>query len=140
MPKRLLATLVLGASLAALVSAGASPPEGFAVPSGRGVRAKEPAPLLGTLWNDGRGQTELVHVDPDSLRPLPGPSVRVGHYGTTWAYSPTRERLAIATHLENKRGIASSFQILDPVTLRRSLALPLGNSHVIALAWLEAER
>jgi hypothetical protein len=137
---RLLATLVLAALAAVLVSAGTSPQAGFAVPSRVDVRAEEPTPLLGTVWNDVRGQTELVHVDPDSLRPLPGPSLRVGHYGTSWAYSPSGERLAIATHLETKRGIAASSQILDPVTLRRSLALPLGPSHVIALAWVEPDR
>jgi hypothetical protein len=138
--KRLAATLVFAALAALAGSSASSPQPGFAVPSSGDARAKEPTPLLGTVWNDVSGQTELVHVDPESLRALPGPSLRVGHYGTTWAYSPTGERLAITTHIKGKGKIAASFQILDPRTLRRSLALPLGSAHVIALAWLEADR
>jgi hypothetical protein len=137
---RLPVTLVV-AVVTAVVASAATPPEpGFAVPAGAGARAKEPTPLLGTVWNDVKGETELVHVDPDSLRPLAGPSLRIGHYGTTWAFSPSRDRLAIATHVEGRRGVSASLQILDPITLRRSLALPLGNSQVIALAWLEPDR
>jgi hypothetical protein len=138
--RRLLATLAFAACAALLASAATSPQAGLAVPSGAGVRGKEPGPLLGTVWNDVRGQTELVHVDPDSLRPLPAPSLRIGQNGTTWAYSPTRDRLAIATHVEGRRGISASFQVVDPLTLRRSLVLPLGSSQVLAMAWLEPDR
>ena len=137
---RLLATLLFAAFTALAASAATSPQPGFAVPAGGAAPAKERGPLLGTVWNDVRGQTELRHVDPGTLRPFPRPALRVGHYGTTWAYSPHGERLAIATHLETKRGIAASFQILDPVTLRRSLALPLGPSHAVAMAWVEPDR
>jgi hypothetical protein len=136
----LLATLVIAAFAAVLVSAATSPQSGFAVPSRLDARGKEATPLLGTVWNVPARSTELAHVDPDSLRALPVPRMRVGDYGTVWAYSPSRERLVIATHVEGRRGNASSLQILDPATLRRELALPLGNGHILALAWLEPDR
>jgi hypothetical protein len=138
--RRLLVTLVVAASLAALASAAASPPPGLAVPDRLQARSKEHAPLLGTVWNVAKRRTELVHVDPVSLQTLPAPVLGIGTYGTSWAYSPDRERLAIATHFESRRGFAASLQILDPATLRRQLALPLGPSGVRALAWLEPDR
>ena len=140
MRRRLLATLTLAVLAAVFASAAASPPPGFAVPSGSGWRAEEPLPLLGTAWNDAARSIDLVHVDPASLRALPEPSLRVGIYGAAWAYSPTRERLAVATHAAARRGIAASLQIVDPSTLRRVLALPLGYSRTVALAWLEPDR
>ena len=73
MRKRLVATLVFAASLAALVSAAASPPEGFAVPAGVAVREKETGPLLGTTWNEAERRNELVHVDPGRLDPRERP-------------------------------------------------------------------
>jgi hypothetical protein len=138
--KRLLAGLLAAASLAALVAAAASRPQGFAVPAGVELRAKESAPLLGTAWNEAEKRTELVHVDPDSLQALPEPSLRVGNYGTTWAYSPGRERLALAAHTDSRRGLSASLQVVDPATLRRQLALSLGYGQVFALAWLEPDR
>ena len=137
---RLLATLVFAAAAAAVASAAASPQARFAVPSGADAGVKEPRELLGTVWNEEKRWTELVQVDPTTLRRLPQPSLRVGAYGMPWAYSRTSDRLAIGTHVERRRGIQASLQILDPATFRRSLALPLGNAHVIALAWLETDR
>jgi hypothetical protein len=137
---RLLATLVFAAFVAALASAATSPQPGLALPSGAYARAKEPRELLGTVWNEEKRWAELRHVDPTTLRPFPEPSLRVGTHGMPWAYSRTADRLAIATHVESRRGIAASLQIVDPATLRRSLALPLGNAHVLALAWLEPDR
>lgn len=137
---RLLATLVFAAVAAALTSAATSPQSGLAVPSVADARVKEPRELLGTVWREAKRMTELVHVDPTTLRPLAEPSLRVGNYGMPWAYSRTGDRLAIATHVEGRRGITASLQILDPATFRRSLALPLGNANVIALAWLEPDR
>lgn len=139
MRKPLFATLVLAASLAALASAAASPPEGLAVPSGAAVRVKESAPLLGTTWNAARKRNDLVHVDPASLRALRGPSLPVGHHAT-WAYSPDRTRLGLTSQVSSRRGFVSTLQIVDPTTLRRELALPLGYSETRALAWLEPDR
>ena len=139
MHKRLLVMLVAAAALAALASAAASPPEGFAVPSGADTRAKEYAPLLGTTWNEAERRNELVHVDPVSLQARPEPSLRVGPY-VTWAYSPDGGRLALATHAQSRRGFSATIQIVEPATLRRQLALPLGYSEVRALAWLEPDR
>jgi hypothetical protein len=137
--RKLVATLVFAVSLVALASAAASAPEGLAVPTGVAVRAKENAPLLGTAWNEAERRNELVHVDPDSLRARPEPSLPVGSY-VAWAYSADRERLALATHASSRRGFAATLQIVDPASFRRELALPLGYSQIRALAWLEPDR
>ena len=140
MRTRLVVALVAAASLAALAPAAAAPHRASAVPAGTDASAKEAVPLLGLAWNDAARRTEVVHVDPETLRTLPGPALGVGRYGTSWAYSPDRTLLALATRSDSRRGLVSSLQIVDPTTLRRQLALPLGSSHIHALTWLEPDR
>ena len=50
----MLLALVVGA-VAAVVSGATAPEPGFAVPAGTGIRAKEPGPLLGTIWSGWPG-------------------------------------------------------------------------------------
>ena len=140
MRRRLFATLAVGASLGALVSAAASPQRGLALPAGPDVRSKEAAPLLGLRWSERERRQELVHVDPVSLQAQPEPSLGVGRYGSSWAFSPDRERLAYAAHSDSRRGIVSSLQVVEPRNLRRELALPLGFGEIWALAWLAPDR
>jgi hypothetical protein len=56
-------------------------------------------PLVGVTWGSNvtwstRGG-ELVRVDPDYFRPLPGPRLELGMHGYSWSYSPDRSRLVL---------------------------------------------
>ena len=106
----------------------------------RGSSRRAVAPLLGLRWNERDRRQELVHVDPESLRPQPEAALPVGRYGSTWAFSPDRGRLAYAAHSDSRRGIVSSLQVVEAATLRRELTLPLGFGEIWALAWLEPDR
>ena len=129
--------MLLAAVLAALAPVAASAPQEHAFPA---ARAKEPTPLLGLRWNDAKKRQELVHVDPVTLRPRAKPALGVGTFGTRWAYSRDRERLAIATQFQSRRGVVASLQVLDPHTFRRQMALPFANSELWAVSWPEPDR
>lgn len=93
------------------------------------------------------GSLRLVRLDPADLRPLPGPSVRVGSGGCAarlggtlcwpvpaWAFSPDRRKLAVAAE-------GAELRIIDVRRLRVSRRLPIEEGGPVgALAWLGPKR
>jgi hypothetical protein len=142
--KTLVAALLGVATLAALAPAAVSRPQPLAAPAAVGAAAKEPETLLGIVQRpqaDGREQSVLVRVDPESLRPVAGPGLPLGIWGvSSWAFSPDRSRVAVVRHVEARGRSASALRIVDVGALRRELELPLGYRYAVALGWLEPDR
>jgi hypothetical protein len=66
--------------------------------------------LYGLLPPNGGG--DLVRVDPNMLRPV-GRHLAVGEFGTTWAFSPDRSRLALGWSYTPTLGRVGAIRIVD---------------------------
>jgi hypothetical protein len=132
------AVLAVFFGLAAIVAAR---PEATSAPAA----ALAPKPQLSQLLGFANGR--LVHIDPESLQPLPGKSIRTGSGGCaprlggiacwsnpTWTVSPDEQRLVIA------RNAASSLQVVDARRMSVTGSVRVGGGTIGALAWLEPGR
>ena len=90
-------------------------------------------PLYGVTW---RGSLALVRVAPKTLRPLPGPSVRLAGEPLGWSFAPDRSRLALGSAPHGGR--------LRLIDLRRMRQLGdvqvTGRGSLIASAWVGPAR
>ena len=104
-----------------------------ALPAGGAAPAGPAVPPLGVV---GSRPAVLVRLDPRTLRPLPGPRVRLPYGISGYAWSPDRSLLALGD-LDN-----DALHLVDPVGLRRLATMRFG---IVAeapqsLAWLGPRR
>jgi hypothetical protein len=113
--------------LAALVA-------GLALASASAGGTKKEPTLYAFL--SGSGPHPLVHVDPDSLRPV-GKRLAVGSFGRAWSFSPDRSRLALAWSYLPTPGHPAAVRIVDLRRWRseRLIQLPGRLGQALALTW-----
>jgi hypothetical protein len=131
--------VVLAACLAlvAVPAAGARTAETDAAPvNGRETAAPKLPRLLGFV------DSSLVRIDPESLRPLPGPRIPVGSGGCAsrqggtacwsnppWTVSPNGRQLVVA------RNDVSSLLLVDAGSVRATAKIAITGGEIGALAW-----
>jgi hypothetical protein len=109
----------LAVAAASLAATGPSHPE----PALSMKPAKVPKPLLGIVGD--LGDSQLVRLDPTSLRPLPGPKVDVLDWGGAWAFSPDRSRIALGTGCQ--AGVSlGTLQLVDVRRMRSAACFVIG--------------
>jgi hypothetical protein len=85
--------------------------------------AKVPKPLLGIVGE--LGDSQLVRLDPSSLRALRGPKVDVLDWGGAWAFSPDRSRIALGTGCQ--AGVSlGTLQLVDVRRMRSAACFVIG--------------
>jgi hypothetical protein len=85
--------------------------------------AKVPKPLLGIVGE--HPDSQLVRLDPSSLRPVPGPRVDVLKWGGAWAFSPDRSRVALGSACQ--AGISlGTLQFVDVRRMRPAACFVIG--------------
>jgi hypothetical protein len=144
MLKTLAAAAIGLVALAVGVVAGFGRSEAFSAPARVVSSAPPVSPPLAI--SDKR----LVHVDPQTLAPLPGPRVDVGSGGCAsrgggeacwsippWSFSPDFSRLAV---VRNGRFAVRSLRLVDVAGLRVAADLRVAGGPVGALAWLGRNR
>jgi hypothetical protein len=97
---------------------------------------KEHGPLYGIVGH-ARRDTQLVRLDPRSLRPLRGPRFDLVHFVNGWAFSPDRSRVALGTACQT--GISlGSLQLVDLRRMRPLGCFAIGRGYgggLSAIAW-----
>jgi hypothetical protein len=95
--------------------------------------AKEAKPVLGIVgdWRD----SQLVRLDPRSLRPLRGPKLDIFGSSGAWAFSPDRSRLAIGTACQ--AGVSlGTLQLVDIRRMRAAACFVIGGyGGLRSVAW-----
>lgn len=133
--------LVPAVAIAAAVQMSRSEP----VPPGTAAAAAaRPSPQLLGIVSDAR-QRRLAEVDPDTLRPRPGPQIDVGSEGCAsrsggqacwgvppWSFSPDRSLVAVARH---DGGVVRSLRLVDVARMRVTVDVPIAGGAVGLLAW-----
>ena len=145
---RSLTALVLAATVAAVVAAGASRPGPVQRPTGVFAAAAPFPPLLGVVTE--RRRQQLVRVDPQTLRPRGGPRVDLGSEGCAprsggqacwqvppWSFSPDGSRVAVARH---ERGEVRSLRVVDVARRRVAADVPIAGGAVGLVAWPARDR
>jgi hypothetical protein len=94
----------------------------------------QPGPLLGIVFESTGWR--LARIDPGSLEAMAGPSIVVGRSSGSWAFSPDRALLAVATETLVGRRIV---RILDPASLRQRTAVRL-TGYLGPVAWPAPDR
>jgi hypothetical protein len=99
--------------------------------SGQAVGA--PGPVLGVI---GYKPAVLARLDPRTLRPLPGPRIRLAYGVSGYLWSPDRQRLVLGDVDDD------ALHVIDPVRLRRVATIRFG---IVAAApqdpvWLAPRR
>ena len=140
--------LVFVAVAATAVAVG-FPGAGPGAPAGGGVAGGQPVPrLLGIVARD---DARLVRLDPATLRPRPGPRVRLGSEGCAprsggqacamvppWSFSPDRTQLAVARH---EGGMVDALRLVDVRRMRPAGEIRIGSIGAVGLvAWPAPER
>jgi hypothetical protein len=97
---------------------------------------EEPRPLFGIVGH-ARRDTQLVRLDPRSLRPLRGPRFDLVDFVNAWAFSPDRSRVALGTSCQ--AGVSlGSLQLVDVRRMRPLGCFVIGRRYgggVTAIAW-----
>lgn len=105
-------------------------------PAFSAAATRDAGPLYGIVGH-ARRDTQLVRLDPRSLRPLRGPRFDIVDFVNGWAFSPDRSRVALATACQ--AGVSlGSLQLLDVRQMRPlgCFAISGGYGHGIrAIAW-----
>jgi hypothetical protein len=96
--------------------------------------SSQPGPLLGMVFENTRWR--LARIDPGTLEAMTGPSIVVGRSSGSWAFSPDRSLLAVATETLVGRRIV---RILDPASLRQRTAVRL-TGYLGPIAWPAPDR
>lgn len=96
--------------------------------------SSQPGPLLGIVFESTRWR--LARIDPGSLEAMAGPSIVVGRSSGSWAFSPDRSLLAVATETLVGRRIV---RIVDPASLRQRTAVRL-TGYLGPVAWPAPDR
>jgi hypothetical protein len=96
---------------------------------------KDPGPLYGIVGH-ARRDTQLVRLDPRSLRPLPGPRFDVVDFVNSWTFSPDRSRVALGTACQVGVSLGS-LQLVDLRRMRPLACFAIGGygDGLRAIAW-----
>jgi hypothetical protein len=101
---------------------------------------KEPRPLYGIVGH-ARRDTQLVRLDPRSLRPLPGPRFGVVDFVNSWTFSADRSRVALGTACQ--AGVSlGSLQLVELRRMRPLACFAIGGygDGLRAIAWPTSNR
>jgi hypothetical protein len=114
---------------------GYAPPPGGRAPVGRGEArpAGGRSPVIGVI---GYRPAVVARLDPRTLRPLPGPRIRLPYGISGYGWSPDRSLLVLGDLDDD------ALHVVDPVRLRRVATVDIGvvAEAPQALAWLGPRR
>lgn len=96
--------------------------------------SSEPGPLLGIVYESTHWT--LARIDPGSLEAIAGPSIVVGRFAGSWAFSPDRSLLAVAAETFAQGVIV---RIVAASSLRQRTAVRL-SCGLGAVAWPVSDR